>query len=382
METKVKQELIPLVDLKSQSRSIKQDVLRRMEAVIDDARYILGQEVADFEAQFAEYCGTSHCVGMANGTEAIHMALRALDIGPGDEVITAGNSFAATAFAIAYAGAEAVFVDIDPRDFNLDASLIESAITDKTKAIIPVHLFGQPARMKEIMEIARRHDLKVIEDSAQAHGAELDGQRCGSFGDIGCFSFYPGKNLGAFGDGGAVVTNDPELAERLRLLRNYGQKQKNRHDTLGFNCRLDTLQACVLLSKMQHIEKWTEQRRQVAAWYREELKDADLLLPQAHENSRHVYHLFVIRTRQRERLMASLAEQNIHTGIHYPNPLSTAGSFQDAPTIPMGLPVCTEVANEIVSLPMFPEMTREQVQRVALSTKKLLLRDIGFNHAV
>ena len=375
METKVKQEVIPLVDLKSQSRSIKQDVLRRMEAVIDDARYILGQEVADFEAQFAEYCGTSHCVGMANGTEAIHMALRALDIGPGDEVITAGNSFAATAFAIAYAGAEAVFVDIDPRDFNLDASLIESAITDKTKAVIPVHLFGQPARMKEIMEIARRHDLKVIEDSAQAHGAELDGQRCGSFGDIGCFSFYPGKNLGAFGDGGAVVTNDPELAERLRLLRNYGQKQKNRHDTLGFNCRLDTLQACVLLSKMQHIEKWTEQRRQVAAWYREELKDADLLLPQAHENSRHVYHLFVIRTRQRERLMASLAEQNIHTGIHYPNPLSTAGSFQDAPTIPMGLPVCTEVANEIVSLPMFPEMTREQVQKVCVAVEQVIQQE-------
>ncbi len=375
METKVKQEVIPLVDLKSQSRSIKQDVLRRMEAVIDDARYILGQEVADFEAQFAEYCGTSHCVGMANGTEAIHMALRALGIGPGDEVITAGNSFAATAFAIAYAGAEAVFVDIDPKDFNIDASLIESAITDKTKAIIPVHLFGQPARMKEIMEIARRHDLKVIEDSAQAHGAELDGQRCGSFGDIGCFSFYPGKNLGAFGDGGAVVTNDPELAERLRLLRNYGQKQKNRHDTLGFNCRLDTLQACVLLSKMQHIEKWTEQRRQVAAWYREELKDAGLLLPQAHEDSRHVYHLFVIRTRQRERLMASLAEQNIHTGIHYPNPLSTAGSFQDAPTIPMGLPVCTEVANEIVSLPMFPEMTREQVQRVCVALEQVIQQE-------
>ncbi len=375
METKVKREVIPLVDLKSQSRSIKQDVLRRMEAVIDDARYILGQEVADFEAQFAEYCGTSHCVGMANGTEAIHMALRALGIGPGDEVITAGNSFAATAFAIAYAGAEAVFVDIDPKDFNIDASLIESAITDKTKAIIPVHLFGQPARMKEIMEIARRHDLKVIEDSAQAHGAELDGQRCGSFGDIGCFSFYPGKNLGAFGDGGAVVTNDPELAERLRLLRNYGQKQKNRHDTLGFNCRLDTLQACVLLSKMQHIEKWTEQRRQVAAWYREELKDAGLLLPQAHEDSRHVYHLFVIRTRQRERLMASLAEQNIHTGIHYPNPLSTAGSFQDAPTIPMGLPVCTEVANEIVSLPMFPEMTREQVQRVCVALEQVIQQE-------
>jgi len=308
---------------------------------------------------------------MANGTEAIHMALRALDVGAGDEVITAGNSFAATAFAIAYAGADAVFVDIDPDDFNIDTSLIESAITDKTKAIIPVHLFGQPARMKEIMAIARRYGLKVIEDAAQAHGAELQGQRCGSFGDIGCFSFYPGKNLGAFGDGGAVVTKDAELAERLRLLRNYGQKQKNRHDTLGFNCRLDTMQACVLLSKMQHIERWTEQRRQVAQWYREELGDSGILLPQAHEDSRHVYHLFVIRTSQRERLMASLAEQNIHTGIHYPNPLSTAGSFQDAPTIPMGLPVCTQVASEIVSLPMFPEMTREQVSRVCLAVKHI-----------
>ena len=380
MDAEVKHQPIPLVDLKIQSRAIKAEVLRRMETVVDDARYILGKEVEDFEQEFAQYCDTSVCVGMANGTEAIHMALRALDIGPGDEVITAGNSFAATAFAIAYAGAQAVFVDIDPDDFNLDTSLIESAISEKTKAILPVHLFGQPARMKEIMEIARKHGLRVIEDAAQAHGAELEGQRCGSFGDIGCFSFYPGKNLGAFGDGGAVVTNDPELAERLRLLRNYGQKQKNRHDSLGFNCRLDTLQACVLLAKMKHIEKWTEQRRQVAQWYREELAGSDLLgsdlagsdlagsdllLPQAHDDSRHVYHLFVIRTRQRERLMASLAEQNIHAGIHYPNPLNTAGAFQDAPTIPMGLPVCTEVAREIVSLPMYPEMTREQVKRVA-----------------
>ena len=364
MDAEEKHQPIPLVDLKTQSRAIKADVLRRMEDVMDNARYILGKEVADFEHQFAEYCGANVCVGMANGTEAIHMALRALDIGPGDEVITAGNSFAATAFAIAYAGAQAVFVDIDPDDFNIDTSLIESAISEKTKAILPVHLFGQPARMKEIMEIARKHDLRVIEDAAQAHGAELEGQRCGSFGDIGCFSFYPGKNLGAFGDGGAVVTNDPELAERLRLLRNYGQKQKNQHEALGFNCRLDTLQACVLLSKMQHIEKWTEQRRQVAQWYHDELVGSELLLPHAHTDSRHVYHLFVIRTRNRERLMASLAEQNIHAGIHYPNPLSTAGSFQDAPTIPMGLPVCTEVAREIVSLTMYPEMTHEQVKRV------------------
>ncbi len=359
------QDLIPLVDLKSQSRAIKEDVLRRMGEVMDDARYILGKEVTEFEQQFAEYCGTGHCVGMANGTEAIHMALRALEIGDGDEVITAGNSFAATAFAIAYSGADAVFVDIDPDDFNIDTSIIESAITEKTKAIIPVHLFGQPARMKEILDIARRHGLKVIEDAAQAHGAELDGQRCGSFGDIGCFSFYPGKNLGAFGDGGAVVTNDPALAERMRLLRNYGQKQKNQHDMLGFNCRLDTLQACVLLSKMQHIEKWTEQRRQVAQWYREELDGTDLLLPHAHDDSRHVYHLFVVRTSQREQLMSSLAEQNIHTGIHYPNPLSKAASFEKSPTIPISLPVCSELANEIVSLPMYPEMTKQQVQRVS-----------------
>ncbi|MGI9470278.1 MAG: DegT/DnrJ/EryC1/StrS family aminotransferase [Rubripirellula sp.] len=363
---------IPLVDLQTQSRAIKEDVLRRMGDVIDGARYILGKEVQEFEARFADYCGTDHCVGMANGTEAIHMALRALNIGAGDEVITAGNSFAATAFAIAYAGADAVFVDVDPNDFNIDVTLIEQAITERTKAIIPVHLYGQPARMEELMEIARRHGLKVIEDSAQGHGGELNGQRCGSFGDIGCFSFYPGKNLGAFGDGGATVTNDPALAERLQLLRNYGQKQKNRHDMLGYNCRLDTMQACVLLSKMDHIEKWTEQRRTVADWYREELADADLRLPAAHGDSRHVYHLFVARTPHRDEMIASLAEQNIFCGVHYPNPLSTSQPFIDAPSIPMGLPVCTQLAKEIVSLPMYPEMTRDQVVRVACSVRQVL----------
>ncbi|TWU34936.1 DegT/DnrJ/EryC1/StrS family aminotransferase [Novipirellula artificiosorum] len=356
---------IPLVDLQTQSRALKEEVLRRMGDVMDGARYILGQEVQEFEELFAAYCGTDHCIGMANGTEAIHMALRALDIGPGDEVITAGNSFAATAFAIAHAGANAVFVDIDPADFNIDVSQIENAITDKTKAIIPVHLFGQPARMREILAIARRHGLRVIEDAAQAHGAELEGQRCGSFGDIGCFSFYPGKNLGAFGDGGATVTNDPKLAEKLRLLRNYGQRVKNRHDLLAFNSRLDTIQACVLLAKMKHIENWTEQRRTVAQWYREDLADTNVLLPQEHDDVRHVYHLFVIRTPHREPLMAALAEKGIAAGIHYPNPLCTAQPFEDSPTIPMGLPVCKLAADEIVSLPMYPEMTRDQVSRVA-----------------
>lgn len=356
---------IPLVDLQTQSRVIRDDVLRRMGDVIDGARYILGKEVQEFEEQFAAYCDTNHCVGLANGTEAIHLALRALDIGRGDEVITAGNSFAATAFAIAHAGADAVFVDIDPSDFNIDVTLIESAITERTKAIIPVHLYGQPARMKEIREIADLYGLKIIEDSAQGHGAEIDGRRCGSFGDIGCFSFYPGKNLGAFGDGGAVVTNNTELAEKLRLLRNYGQEQKNRHDLLGFNSRLDTLQACVLLSKMQHIENWTELRRGVAAWYREALADVDLVLPEERDDVRHVYHLFVVRSPRRDELIASLAEKNISCGIHYPNPLCAARPFVDAPTIPLGLPVCSEVANEIVSLPMYPEMGRDQVSRIA-----------------
>jgi dTDP-4-amino-4,6-dideoxygalactose transaminase len=365
MSTTSKITPIPLVDLATQSQQICDEVLERMSEVINAGRYILGKEVQEFESAFAEYCQVSHCVGLANGTEALHLALRALDIGPGDEVITVGNSFAATAFAIAYVGATAVFVDIDPVTYNLDASLIESAITERTKAIIPVHLYGQPAPMTEILEIARRHQLKIVEDCAQSHGAEINGQRCGSFGDIGCFSFYPGKNLGAFGDGGACTTKDAQLAEKLDLLRNYGQKVKNRHDMLAYNCRLDTLQACVLLVKLKYIEKWTEQRRQVARWYRESLSGTDLVLPEETAGMRHVYHLYVVRHPQREKLMAHLASQKIYAGIHYPNPLPTAAPFVGSTTIPWGLPVCTQYAAEIISLPMYPEMTREQVDRVA-----------------
>ena len=356
---------IPLVDLATQSRQIKEDVLRRIGDVIDSARYILGQEVEEFEAQFADYCQVEHCVGVGNGTEALHLALRALGIGEGDEVITAGNSFAATPFAIAHAGAKPVFVDVDPVDFNIDVKLVEDAIGERTKAIMPVHLYGQPARMTELSEVADRYGLHIIEDAAQAHGAELEGRRCGSFGDMGCFSFYPGKNLGAFGDGGAIVTNDAGLAERLRLLRNYGQRIKNRHDMLGYNSRLDTIQACVLLSKMHHIEKWTEQRRQVAAWYREFLADSEVTLPKEHDDVRHVYHLFVVRHERRDELMAHLAERNIFCGIHYPYPLYLAEPFGDAVTIPFELPVCSQIAANILSLPMYPEMTREQVEYVA-----------------
>ncbi len=355
---------IPLVDLVTQSAGIKEEVLAGIGEVIDSAGYILGKQVAEFEESFAKYCQTDHAVGLANGTEALHMALRVLGIGAGDEVITAANSFAATAFAIAYSGATPVFVDVDPVDFNLDPSLLEKALTPKTKAIIPVHLYGQPARMEEIMEFAKKHGLKVIEDAAQAHGAELNGKRCGSLGDIGCFSFYPGKNLGAFGDGGAAVTNDPELAEKLKLIRNYGQVVKNRHDMLGFNCRLDTVQAVVLQAKMKHIETWTDNRRQVAGWYRDELADTDLVLPQERDDVRHVYHLFVARHPQRDELMKHLADRNVFCGIHYPNPLFTAQPLKDAETYPNNCPVTAEASETIFSLPMYPEMTREHVSQV------------------
>ena len=358
---------IPLVDLQAQSRSIREEVIAGITEVVDSCAFILGPQVTEFEKQFAEYCGAKHCIGLASGTEALHMALRALDIGPGDEVITAGNSFAATAFAIGYTGAQAVFVDIDPDDYNIDVSLIEQAISDKTKAIIPVHLYGQPARMNEIMEIAKRHNLKVVEDTAQGHGAEIDGKRAGTFGDIGCFSFYPGKNLGAYGDGGAVVTDSDELAEKFRLLRNYGQKVKNRHDMLAYNCRLDTMQAAVLLVKMKYIERWTDQRGQVAEWYREALKDTDVVLPMQHDNMRHVYHLFVVRHPNRDQILEHMAKDNVFGGVHYPNPLVNAESFQSSPCFPMGLPVATAYSKEILSLPMYPEMTKEQVQQVAKS---------------
>ncbi|MEO8270044.1 MAG: DegT/DnrJ/EryC1/StrS family aminotransferase [Aureliella sp.] len=376
MSSQLQQQSIPLVDLATQSSRIKEEVLARIGRVIDKANYILGEEVTEFEAEFARYCRVEHCVGVANGTDAIHMALRALDIGPGDEVITAANSFASTALAIAYSGATSVLVDICEDDFNIDPAMVEKAITDKSKAIIPVHLYGQPARMREILEIAKRHNLKVIEDSAQGHGGELNGTRCGAFGDIACFSFYPGKNLGAFGDAGACLTSDSKLAEKLRLLCNYGQVVKNRHDLLGFNCRLDTVQACVLLTKMQFIEEWTEQRRQVAQWYREGLADTEVLLPIEKPMARHVYHLFVIRHPQRDQLMKFLADRKIYCGIHYPNPLPTAQPFKDARTLPKNVPVCTQLSKEILSLPMYPEMTRAQVTAVAAAVQEFCLETV------
>jgi dTDP-4-amino-4,6-dideoxygalactose transaminase len=357
---------IPFVDLKANSASMHDDVLAAFENVIDSAGYILGKEVTLFEEEFADYCGAHHCVGVANGTEALHLSLRALDIGAGDEVITAGNSFAASALAISYTGATPVLADIDPHDYTLDPACVEAAITSRTRAIVPVHLYGQPAQMYAIGEIARRHGLPIVEDACQAHGARYQGKRAGALGDIGCFSFYPGKNLGAFGDGGAIVTNDAETADRLRALRNYGQPVKHEYAEMGFNCRLDTLQAAVLLVKLSHLDEWNQHRRRIANRYREMLADHPLVkLPVERDEVEHVYHLFVVRHPKRDGLIESLAAKNIHCGIHYPEPLDTALPFLKARTVPDGLPVCSKLAGEIVSLPMYPEMTDAMVGEVA-----------------
>ena len=362
---------LPLVDLVANSKKIRQEVLERFSDIIGSARYIIGKEVHDFEELFARYCQTSHCVGVANGTEALHMALRAIDVGPGDEVITAANSFAATAFAISYTGATPVFIDVCEDDFNIDPMLIEKAITSRTKAIVPVHLYGQPAKMDTISRIAKKHNLKIVEDAAQAHGAEFSGARCGSMGEVGCFSFYPGKNLGAFGDAGAIVTDQPEISERISLLRNYGQRVKNRHDELAFNCRLDTIQAAVLLTKMKYIEVWTEARRQAADRYRDELADTDLILPIEKTDCRHVYHLFVVRHPDRDRVIQEMKDKGISCGIHYPNPLPTAGPYQSKYDLEQ-FPVTTKLSKEIFSLPMYPELTGQDVLTVCDALKSCI----------
>ena len=360
---------VPFVDLKTQCNELTPEVMPAIENVIRRGAFILGAEVDEFEEKFADYCDSSYCVSVASGTDAIHLALRAVDIGPGDEVITAGNSFVATTFAISHTGATPVLVDINHSDHNLNVDLIEQAISPKTKAIVPVHLYGQPGNMKAIQEIAEKHGLKIVEDSCQAHGSEYFGKRTGTLGDAGCFSFYPGKNLGAFGDGGAVVTQDPKVAERLRLLRNYGQREKNVHSMLAFNSRLDTLQAAVLLVKLPYLDDWNNQRRKAATLYHELLADSDLVLPTENEGSRHVYHLFVVKHPQRNQLMEHLNKQDIFCGIHYPNPLNQATPYLDIRSAPKTLPVCTELADQIFSLPMFPGITEAQIKRVSDAIK-------------
>ncbi len=358
---------VPFVDLVAQYQQIREEVLAAIQDVAESAQFILGEHVQHFEEEFAEHCGARECVGVASGTDALHLALRVLDIGAGDEVITAANSFAATAFAISYTGATPVFVDVNPDDYNLNVDLIGQAVTPRTKAVMPVHLYGQPANMQGVLEAAARYGLKVIEDASQAHGAIYRDQHVGALGDIGCFSFYPGKNLGAYGDGGAVVTNDESLADRLRMLRNYGQRIKNVHESLGYNSRLDTMQAAILRVKLRYLDDWTVGRRRVAQRYNELLADAPVVLPHEHDFSRHVYHLYVIQHPHRDALLEHMTQQGVSCGIHYPHPLPAAAPYEAARTVPDGVPESTRLSKQILSLPVYPEITDEQIQHVASS---------------
>jgi dTDP-4-amino-4,6-dideoxygalactose transaminase len=352
--------MIPFVDLKAQYLSIKSEVDAAVLGVLDSTQFVLGKEVAAFEELFAAYAATSHAMGVNTGTSALHLSLLAAGIGRGDEVITTPFTFVATASAIDYAGARPVFVDIDPASFTIDPAKIEAAITPRTKAILPVHLYGQAADMDPIMEIARRHGLVVIEDACQAHGAEYKGRRAGSIGDMGCFSFYPGKNLGAYGEGGAVTTNNPEFARMVRVLRDWGAERRYYHDLKGFNYRLEGMQGAVLKVKMRYIEGWTEARRAHAAYYDARLADSGIATPAELPGRRHVYHIYAIRTADRAGLQAHLQESGVSTGIHYPVPVHLQRAFAELGHKPGDFPHAEQAAAEVLSLPMYPELQTAQ----------------------
>ena len=352
---------IRLVDLKSQYETISDEVHDAINGVLAESAFIGGRFVKTFEQAFARYCNTDHCVGVGNGTDAIYVALRALGVGRGDEVITAANSFIATAEAITMTGAKVVFVDCDPETYNIDLVKLQQAITSATKAIVPVHLYGRPVNMDSLMDLARAHGLLVIEDAAQAHGGVFNDRRVGSIGDAACFSFYPGKNLGAYGDGGAITTKDPDLALKMRMLANHGRQSKHNHEFEGVNSRLDGLQAAILTVKLNHLEKWTEQRRKNAALYRRYLQDLPLILPNDSEAIRHVYHLFVIRTDDREKVRAFLKKQGVDTGVHYPVPLPFLKAYAHLGYDHGDFPAAHKLCKEILSLPMYPELSEEQI---------------------
>jgi len=333
---------------------------------VDQTAFAGGSFVARFEEAFAAFCGCKYGIGTGSGTDALWMALIASGVGPGDEVITVPDTFIATAEAISFCGAQPVFVDVVESTCNMDPEKLEGAITERTRAIIPVHLFGQPADMDPILEIARRHGIPVIEDACQAHGALYKGRKAGSIGDAGCFSFYPGKNLGAYGEAGAVVTNSEVLAERMRMFRDHGQARKYEHEMVGWNARMDGLQGAVLSVKLSHLEDWNNARRQNAHLYGELLQGAKgVVLPTEADYARHVYHIYAIRTDRREQLMAYLAERGIACGIHYPVPLHLQKAYQGLGLTEGSFPVAERCAAEFVSLPMFPELTAEQISFVA-----------------
>ena len=354
------------------SEKDKKSILDKVEEILSTGQLTLGKHTKQFEEEFASFCQGEYAVGVSSGTAALWLALMGLGVGPGDEVITTANTFIATAEAISFCGAKPVFVDVEEMTFNMEPALFAAAITDRTKAVIPVHLYGQPADMDPIMDIARSHKLLVIEDASQAHGAEYKGRRAGSMGDAGCYSFYPGKNLGAYGEAGAVVTSNKDLADKMRALRDHGQSKKYYHGYIGWNSRMDGFQGAILSVKLKHLPEWTESRRKNAKKYNEVLDGIDgLTLPFEAEYAKHVYHIYAIRVQNRDDLMKSLAEREIYSGIHYPVPLHLQEAYSYMGLGRGSFPVSEKCADEIVSLPMFAELTDEQIEYAGGVIKQL-----------
>lgn len=365
---------VPFLDLKAQYRSIKDEIAAAIQPVLENCDFVGGAAVEEFERNFATFCQTAHAVGVSNGADALYLALRALEIGPGDEVITVPNTFIATASAITRTGATVRFVDVDPATLEMDAGKLEAAITHRTRALMPVHLYGQMPDMDAILAIAAQHQIPVIEDAAQAHGATFRGRVAGSMGVAACFSFYPGKNLGAYGDGGAVVTNEAELANRLRRLRDQGRDTKYEHLMIGYNHRLDTLQAAVLEVKLRHLPQWNARRREIAALYRQFLQDCPAVRPLAVAPGQEaVYHLFIVQVEQRERLQEKLKQQGIATGIHYPIPLHLQPAYAHLGLRRGAFPVSEAAAERVLSLPMYAEMSNAMVEHVAVALRTAAL---------
>jgi dTDP-4-amino-4,6-dideoxygalactose transaminase len=365
--------MVPFIDLRRQYEEIEEEILSATKRVYEKGRFILGEEVSNFENEFARYCGVRYGVGVGSGTDALYLALKAAGIGEGDEVITVSHSFIATALAISFTGAKPVFVDIDPGTYTIDPNALESLLRSrkakerrhKIKAILPVHLYGHPAEMASIMEIAYRYNLLVIEDACQAHGAEYRGKKMGSFGALGCFSFYPTKNLGGYGDAGMVVTDHKKYCERLRLLRCYGEKKRYHHLIKGGNSRLDEVQAAILRVKLRFLNQWNEEKRRKAQTYMKMLQPSPLIRPLEMEEARHVYHLFVIRTSKRNLLQAFLKEKGIETLIHYPIPIHLQKAYRELGYGRGDLPMTEKCSREILSLPFFSEMTESEMEEVA-----------------
>jgi dTDP-4-amino-4,6-dideoxygalactose transaminase len=360
--------VVPFLDLPGQFRALQDEIDAALKPIFSSAGFIMGPQVAEFEKHFAEYIGVSDCVSLHSGTAALHLALLALGVGPGDEVITAANSFVATTEAIAFVGAKPVLVDADPLTYNIDTTLIEAAITPATKVIMPVHLYGQLANMDAIMRLARKYKLFVVEDACQAHGAQMKGKMAGSYGDLAAFSFYPGKNLGAAGDGGAVVTNNPQLAEKVRLLRDHGSRKKYEHEIVGHNFRLDTIQAAILNIKLKHLNAWNEARMRNAQYYTAALSNVSgLLTPSVTTHS--VFHLYVVRVKNRKAVQESMNAGGVQTGIHYPTPIHMQPAFSYLGYGKGDFPVSESAASEILSLPMYAELTQPQMDRVIEALK-------------